>query len=120
MMVLRLAQPTLLVDIGGAAERAIERDDGKLILSALTRHVDTEQSPVVRESCPMLAEAAGLIGNVRRQHRGTVGGSLAHGEPTAEAGAWRWQLGRPCMPLARRVNGQSRRPISSSPTLRPR
>jgi CO/xanthine dehydrogenase FAD-binding subunit len=84
MMMLGLAQPAMLVDVGGAAERTIERSDGTLVVSALARHVDLERSAAVRQACPMLTEAAGLIGNVRVRHRGTIGGALAHGEPTAE------------------------------------
>src|SRR5919197_15687 len=84
MMMLRLAEPPVLVDIGGADERTIERANGALVLSALARHVDLQWSPVVHDACPVLAEAAGHIGNVRVRHRGTIGGSLAHAEPTAE------------------------------------
>jgi CO/xanthine dehydrogenase FAD-binding subunit len=84
MMMLGLAAPTLLVDVGGAGERTIELRDGSLVLSALVRHVDLEQSEVVRDACPMLREAVRHIGNVRVRHRGTIGGSLAHAEATAE------------------------------------
>ena len=84
MMMLGLAAPTLLVDVGGAAERTIERRNGSLVLSALARHVDLEQSDVVRDACPMLTEAVGHIGNIRVRQRGTIGGSLAHAEATAE------------------------------------
>jgi carbon-monoxide dehydrogenase medium subunit len=84
MMMLGLAAPTLLVDVAGAGERTIDVRDGSLVLSALVRHVDLEQSEAVRDTCPMLVEAAGHIGNVRVRHRGTIGGSLAHAEATAE------------------------------------
>lgn len=87
MMMLGLAAPTLLVDIGGAAERKIERRNGSLMLSALVRHVDVEHSDVVRDACPILTEAVTHIGNVRVRHRGTIGGSLAHAEATAELAA---------------------------------
>lgn len=87
MMMLGLAAPTLLVDVGGAAERTIELRDGSLVLSALVRHVDLEQSDVVRDACPMLTEAVRHIGNVRVRHRGTIGGSLAHAEASAELAA---------------------------------
>jgi carbon-monoxide dehydrogenase medium subunit len=87
MMMLGLAAPTLLVDIGGAGERTIERRDGSLVLSALVRHVDLEHSDVVRDACPMLAEAVRHIGNVRVRQRGTIGGSMAHAEATAELAA---------------------------------
>jgi CO/xanthine dehydrogenase FAD-binding subunit len=87
MMMLGLAAPTLLVDVGGAGERTIERRDGSLVLSALVRHVALEESDVVRDACPMLTEAVRHIGNVRVRHRGTIGGSLAHAEATAELAA---------------------------------
>ncbi|MGZ4178903.1 MAG: FAD binding domain-containing protein, partial [Solirubrobacteraceae bacterium] len=84
MMMLRLAAPVALVDIGEADERTIEMRDGRLVLSALVRHVDLEHSEVVARHVPMLTEAVRQIGNVRVRQRGTIGGSLAHGEPTAE------------------------------------
>ena len=87
MMMLGLAAPTLLVDVGGAGERTIQVRDRALVLSALVRHVDLERSDVVRDACPMLTEAVKHIGNVRVRHRGTIGGSLAHAEATAELAA---------------------------------
>lgn len=87
MMMLGLAAPAVLVDVGGAAERTIEVRNGTLHLSALVRHVDIERSEEVRSACPMLAEAVRHIGNVRVRQRGTIGGSLAHGESTAELAA---------------------------------
>jgi aerobic carbon-monoxide dehydrogenase medium subunit len=84
MMMLGLAAPALLVDVGGAGGRTIELRNGSLTLSALVRHVDLEHSEVVRDACPMLTEAVRHIGNVRVRQRGTIGGSLAHGEATAE------------------------------------
>jgi CO/xanthine dehydrogenase FAD-binding subunit len=91
MMLLGIAQPSALIDIGPVEAPRIERRDGTLVLSALTRHVDLEQSPDVARAAPMLAQAARVIGNVRVRHRGTIGGSLAHAEPTAEL---------PCVALA--------------------
>ena len=84
MMMLRLAAPTALIDVARADERTIAVRDGKLVLSALVRHVDLERSDVVAEHVPALTEAVRQIGNVRVRQRGTIGGSLAHGEPTAE------------------------------------
>jgi aerobic carbon-monoxide dehydrogenase medium subunit len=91
LMMLRMAEPALLVDINGAGPRTIERVDGGLALSALVRHVDLESSPDVRAAFPALGEAAARIGNVRVRHRGTIGGSLAHADPSAEY---------PCVALA--------------------
>ena len=84
MMMLRMSEPSLLVDVRGAGPRTIERDNGALRLSALARHVDVETSPEVAAAFPALGEAAGMIGNVRVRHRGTIGGSLAHSDPSAE------------------------------------
>jgi len=84
MMMLHVAAPSALVDIGGADERTIELADGRLMLSALVRHVDLEHSETVEQHAPMLTQAVRQIGNVRVRQRGTIGGSLAHGEPAAE------------------------------------
>ena len=84
MMMLKMSEPSLLVDIRGVAPRTIERENGTLALSALVRHVDLETSPDVAGAFPALGEAAGMIGNVRVRHRGTIGGSLAHSDPNAE------------------------------------
>jgi carbon-monoxide dehydrogenase medium subunit len=83
MMNLRLAQPAVLVDLAGAGEPSFERDGG-VVVGALTRHCDLERSAVLAEECPILAEAARFIGNVRVRNRGTIGGSLAHADPAGE------------------------------------
>jgi CO/xanthine dehydrogenase FAD-binding subunit len=84
MMMFKLSEPSLLVDIREAAPRTIERDNGTLRVSALARHVDLETSSQIAAAFPALSEAAGMIGNVRVRHRGTIGGSLAHCDPNAE------------------------------------
>jgi CO/xanthine dehydrogenase FAD-binding subunit len=84
MMTLRLATPRVVVDVTGAGRPEIIREDGRLVISALTRHADLENSAEVHEGCPILAEAASFIGNARVRNRGTIGGSLAHADPAAE------------------------------------
>jgi CO/xanthine dehydrogenase FAD-binding subunit len=84
MMTLRLATPHLLVDVNRASTATVEQRGGRLALPALTRHAELERSPLIRRTCPILAEAAAFIGNVRVRHRGTIGGSLAHADPAAE------------------------------------
>src|ERR1700759_4512827 len=85
MMMLHYAAPSALVDIGGVDERTIElADDGTLMLSALVRHVHLEHSDLLHRRVPMLPRGLRHIGNVRVRQRGTIGGSLAHGEPAAE------------------------------------
>jgi carbon-monoxide dehydrogenase medium subunit len=85
LMKLRLAQPTVLVDIGRLADLSYVREEGGTVrIGALTRHHDVATSGVVREQAPLLAEVAGQIGDPQVRHRGTVGGSIAHGDPASD------------------------------------
>ena len=82
---LRFARPSLLVDVGRLEELSYIRDTGDaLAIGAVTRHHDVATSPTVREHNPLLAYAAGLIGDPQVRHRGTIGGSLAHGDPASD------------------------------------
>ena len=87
MLNLRLARPSLLVDINGIGSRPPSVADSMLRLPALTRHRVLLEHPLVREHCPVLADAIWHVGNVRVRNRGTVGGSLAHADATSEIGA---------------------------------
>jgi carbon-monoxide dehydrogenase medium subunit len=80
----RLAAPRVVVDINGLPLEGVRVEDGRLRLGALTRHVALQESGVIGAACPLLREAAGLIGNVRVRALGTLGGSLAHADPAAE------------------------------------
>jgi aerobic carbon-monoxide dehydrogenase medium subunit len=85
LMKLRLARPALLVDIGRLEDLSYVRDAGEaLAIGALTRHHDLAIDPLVQEHCPLLSHAAGLIGDPQVRHRGTIGGSLAHGDPASD------------------------------------
>jgi len=84
MLNLRLAMPSVLIDINDADSREPFLDAGTLVLPALTRHAQLIASPLIRGSAPMLSAAVGHVGNVRVRNRGTIGGSLAHADPTAE------------------------------------
>jgi carbon-monoxide dehydrogenase medium subunit len=82
---LRFARPSLLVDLGRLEELSYVRDGGDtLAIGALTRHHDVATSPIVREHNPLVSYAAGLIGDPQVRHRGTIGGSLAHGDPASD------------------------------------
>jgi carbon-monoxide dehydrogenase medium subunit len=87
MLNLRLARPAVLIDINGADRREPAVDGGVLALPALTRHRTVAEHPLVRTHSPLLACAVRQVGNVRVRNRGTIGGSLAHADPTAEIGA---------------------------------
>jgi CO/xanthine dehydrogenase FAD-binding subunit len=80
----RLLTPRIVVDINGTAEPWIRADGDRLTLGALTPYHRVEESAEVAHACPLLAEAARLVGNVRVRALGTVGGSLAHADPAAE------------------------------------
>jgi aerobic carbon-monoxide dehydrogenase medium subunit len=85
MMNMRLAQPRQLVDVNDLTELSYARDAGSWIeLGALTRHHEVAASPLVREACPLLAEAARTIGHYAIRQRGTIGGSIAHADPAAQ------------------------------------
>ncbi len=82
---LRLTRPSLLVDVGRMTELSYVRDVGDAIaIGALTRHHDIATSDVLRAGNPLVAYAAGLIGDPQVRHRGTIGGSLAHGDPASD------------------------------------
>lgn len=81
----RLARPALLVDVNGLEELSyVRRERGVLRIGALTRHAHAERSPLVRERWPLVAEALRWVGHPQIRNRGTVGGSVAHADPSAE------------------------------------
>ncbi len=85
LMKLRLASPSVLVDIGRCRDLSYVRTEGDEVrIGALTRHHDLEASDVLREQAPLLAHAAGQVGDPQVRHRGTLGGSIAHGDPASD------------------------------------
>jgi carbon-monoxide dehydrogenase medium subunit len=81
----RLVRPAYLVDVNDIPGLdAIRLDDGRLSLGAMIRQRAVERSSLVRERCPLLADAMPQIGHVQIRNRGTVGGSLAHADPAGE------------------------------------
>jgi carbon-monoxide dehydrogenase medium subunit len=85
LMRLRLAQPAVIVDIGGVGDLSyVINGSGSVRIGALTRHHDLATSDLLREQVPLLAEVAGQIGDPQVRHRGTIGGSIAHGDPASD------------------------------------
>jgi len=85
LMKLRLASPAVLIDIGRLRELSYVRDAGDHIaIGALTRHRDVETSVLLRAEVPLLAHAASQVGDPQVRHRGTIGGSIAHGDPASD------------------------------------
>lgn len=85
LMKLRLAVPTVLVDIGRLSELSYVRRDGdEIVIGALTRHRDLETSELLTRECGVLAAVTAEVGDNQVRHRGTIGGSVAHGDPASD------------------------------------
>ena len=82
----RLARPAVLVDLNGVAELAgiSAQPDGSLRCGAMTRQRAMERSTAVAAAAPLLAEALPWVAHAAIRTRGTIGGSIAHGDPAAE------------------------------------
>jgi carbon-monoxide dehydrogenase medium subunit len=84
-MKIRLASAKALIDLGALKGLSGIKARGNAIeIGAMTTHAELAASPLVRKSCPVLAEAAGQIGDVQVRNRGTIGGSIAHADPGAD------------------------------------
>ncbi|MCU1338257.1 MAG: hypothetical protein JWO19_3838 [Bryobacterales bacterium] len=85
MMKLRLAAPEHLVDLGRIKDLSYIREQGGSIhIGATATHHDVESSALLRGKCPLLAETASHIGDVQVRNMGTIGGSVAHADPSAD------------------------------------
>jgi len=85
LMKLRLAQPSVLIDIGRLTDLSYVRDQGDhLAIGALTRHRDLETSSLLQAEVPLMAHVAGQVGDPQVRHRGTIGGSIAHADPASD------------------------------------
>ncbi len=85
LMKLRLSEPQVLIDIARIPGLSgIKQKDGKIEIGALTVHHEVASSKLIREQCPVVAEAAYAIGDPQVRNRGTLGGSLAHADPSAD------------------------------------
>jgi aerobic carbon-monoxide dehydrogenase medium subunit len=103
-MKLRLAGPPHLIDLSRIEALAgIELAGRSVTIGAMTRHVDVHTSPVVQEHAPVLAKLAGMIGDPAVRHMGTIGGSLANNDPTADYPAACLGLGATIITNKRRI-----------------
>jgi len=80
----RLARPAVLVDLNRISELAYVRAESGVAIGAMTRQRVVERSDVVARAAPLLAEALPSIAHPQIRNRGTVGGSIAHADPSAE------------------------------------
>ena len=85
IMKLRLAAPTVLIDLGRLSDLNYVRDEGDhLAIGAMTRHCDVERDAVLQEHCGLVSYTASLVGDPSVRHRGTIGGSISHGDAASD------------------------------------
>jgi carbon-monoxide dehydrogenase medium subunit len=100
----RLAQPSALIELKHVPElNGVSRDGDAVVIGAMTRHIEVNQSPVVKGAIPALAALAGLIGDPQVRYRGTIGGSLANNDPAADYPAAALALGATIVTSKRRI-----------------
>lgn len=91
---LRLNKPTSVVDLSGIGElRGVKREGNTLVIGALTKHYEIATSAVVKAAIPALAAMASTIGDTQVRNRGTMGGSVANNDPSADYPAALMALG---------------------------
>jgi carbon-monoxide dehydrogenase medium subunit len=85
LLKMRLTQPTALVDIGRITDlKGISSAGATIRIGALTTHTELASSPVLRSACPILCEAAAMIGDAQVRNCGTIGGNVAHADPASD------------------------------------
>jgi aerobic carbon-monoxide dehydrogenase medium subunit len=87
MLGMRLLRPEFVVDINGLVDElgGIRMTGGELVIGALVRYVELEQSPLVTEHLPLLQTVVRYVGDRQVRNRGTLGGAVAQADPTGEA-----------------------------------
>jgi CO/xanthine dehydrogenase FAD-binding subunit len=85
LLVMRLARPTLIIDITRIADlQGIADNDNAITIKAATRQADVLADATIHRRLPLLAKALHLVGHPQTRNRGTIGGSLANADPAAE------------------------------------
>jgi carbon-monoxide dehydrogenase medium subunit len=87
--------------------RGIRRDGDKLVIGALMRHEEVSKSEIVANAIPTLAEMVGTIGDPAVRHRGTIGGSVANNDPSADYAAATLALAATIVTDKRRIPADS-------------
>jgi carbon-monoxide dehydrogenase medium subunit len=85
LMKLRLAAPSVLIDVARISELSYVRDGGDHVaVGALTRHRELQTSELLAAAVPIIPHVAALVGDPQVRHRGTIGGTIAHGDPASD------------------------------------
>lgn len=86
MMKLRLVRPSHVIDIGSVEELCqMERTNDSWLIGAATKYIDVIQNPHIAHELPLLTEALSSVGDVQVRNMGTIGGSLAHADPSGDS-----------------------------------
>lgn len=85
---LRLAAPSVVIDLGGIAElRRISEDGDRIAIGAMAPHHDVMRDDLVKQHVTLLSQATSTVADPQVRHRGTLGGALAHADPAGDLGA---------------------------------
>lgn len=91
---LRMADPSLVIDLGGIPElRGVREDGDRVVVGAMTRHHDVSRDEVLHRHVALISEAASTVADTQTRHRGTLGGALAHADPAGDLAAPALALG---------------------------
>ena len=117
LMKLRLSTPSVLIDVGRVRDLSYVRDGGNHVaIGALTRHRDLETNDMLAKECAVVRAVAGQVGDNQVRHRGTIGGSVAHGEPRSRptSCSLRFAFRRPARRASRSRSSTGARRITRS------
>lgn len=82
---MRLSTPEYIIDLGRVDElNGIREEADAIVIGGMTKHGNVEKSNLVKQNCPLLSEGIRWVGHTQIRNRGTVGGSIAHADPSAE------------------------------------
>jgi CO/xanthine dehydrogenase FAD-binding subunit len=82
---MRLSTPDYIIDLSRVDElKGIRQEGDMIVIGGMTRHIDVENSELIKQKCPLLFEAIRWVGHTQIRNRGTIGGSIAHADPSAE------------------------------------
>jgi aerobic carbon-monoxide dehydrogenase medium subunit len=103
----RLASPAALIDLKNVPGLAdVSREGDNLVIGAMTRHADVARNDVVQKAIPAIAKLAGGIGDPHVRNMGTIGGSIANNDPSADYPAAALALGATIVTNKRRIGAQ--------------